>query len=183
MSTILEAGELGWFVVRTRPKSEHIAAVHLLKFADLDEVFSPRIKHEKGTTRGKVWFIEALFPGYIFARFDLSEKLRAVNACNSVIGVLRFADIYPQVHNDFIQQLRGEFPEGENEIRVIEQPINEGDEVLILDGAVAGLQTIVTKVLSGKERVRVLMHWLGQEREAEVSYTSIVPIQCVRTRL
>ena len=87
MPIIIEEGEAGWFVVRTRPKSEHIAAIHLMKFADIDEVFSPRIRYEKGTRRGKVWFTEALFPGYIFARFDLNEKLRAVNATNGVSGV------------------------------------------------------------------------------------------------
>jgi len=183
MPITLEAGESGWFVVRTKPKSEHIAAIHLLKYADLEDVFSPRIKFEKGTRRGKVWFIEALFPGYIFARFDLNEKLRVVNSTSSVLGVLRFADLYPQVHDHFIQQLRAEFPEEEDELRVIDQPITEGDEVVILDGVMAGLQTIVTRVLSGKERVRVLLEWLGQEREAEVCYTSIVPTRPARTVL
>lgn len=183
MPTVLEEGDSGWFVVRTRPKSEHIAALHLLKFADLDEVFAPRIKFEKGTRRGKVWFIESLFPGYIFARFDLATKLRAVNATNAVTGVLKFADLYPQISDDFIQQLRNEFPEEDREVRVIDQPIEEGDEVLILDGVMAGIETVVTKVMTGKERVRVLMNWLGEEREAEVSYTSIAPTRQARTTL
>ncbi|MDF1753727.1 MAG: transcription termination/antitermination NusG family protein [Verrucomicrobiales bacterium] len=183
MPTILEEGESGWFVVRTRPKSEHIAAAHLIQFANLEEVFSPRVKFEKGTRRGKVWFVEALFPGYIFARFDLAEKLRAVNATNAVSGVLRFADLYPQVSDHFIQQLRDEFPESENEVRIIDRPIQEGDEVLILDGVMAGIETVVTRIMSGKERVRVLMNWLGEEREAEVCYSSISPTRPARTDL
>jgi transcriptional antiterminator RfaH len=183
MPVTIEAGKSGWFVLRTKQKCEHLAAIHLMKYADLDDVFSPRIRFEKATRRGKVWFIEALFPGYIFARFDLNEKLRAVNATNSVFGVLRFADLYPQVHDDFIGQLRAEFPEEDQELRVIHQPIAEGDEVIILDGVMTGVKTIVTRILSGKERVRVLLEWLGEERETEVCYTSILPTRLARSEL
>ena len=183
MPTIIEAGHPGWFVIRTRPKSEHIAALHLMRFAHLEEVFAPRVKYEKGTRRGKIWFIEALFPGYIFARFDLGDKLRAVNATNAVSGVLRFNDQYPLINDGFIQQLRNEFPEKEKEIRVIDQPIEVGDEVLILDGVMAGMETIVTRIMSGKERVRVLLNWLGQEREAEVCFASVSPIRQARSDL
>ncbi len=177
MPTIIEEGESGWFVVRTRPKSEHIAAMHLMRFADIEEVFSPRIRYEKGTKRGKVWFVEALFPGYIFARFDLGEKMRAVNATNGVAAILRFSELYPQVSDDFIQTLREEFPEEDNEVRVIDRPIEEGDEVVVLDGTMSGLETVVTKIMSGKERVRIMLNWLGEEREAEVKFTSIAHVR------
>ena len=60
-SDINQQPQAGWYVVRTRQKSEHIAAAHLQKYANLDQVFCPRIKFEKATLRGKVWFIEALF--------------------------------------------------------------------------------------------------------------------------
>jgi len=183
MPTIIQEGENGWFVVRTRPKSEHLAESSLKRYADVDEVFAPRIKYEKGTRRGKVWFIEALFPGYIFARFDLAEKLRMVNSSNAVAGVLRFNDLYPQISDGFIRTLQAEFPQAEEKVRVIHQPIEVGSEVVVVEGVMAGLETIVTRVLSGKERVRILLNWLGEEREAEVCYRSIVPVRSVRESL
>lgn len=183
MPTIINAGDFGWYVIRTRPKSEHIAAAHLQRFANIDEVFAPRIRFEKGTARGKVWFTESLFPCYIFARFDLVEKLRAVNATHGVSGILRFNDLYPQIENSFIEELRVEFPEGDSEVRIIERPVEEGDEVVVLDGAMAGLKTVVTKIMSGKERVRILMDWLGHEREAEVNYSSIIQTSPAREKL
>lgn len=163
----------GWFCVRTKPKSEHLAARHLQGFANLDEVFCPRIRYEKSTRRGKVWFIEALFPGYVFARFDLANDLRAVNAASGVTGVLKFADQYACIADAEIAELRREFPEEENAIRVIAPVIQEGDEVILTEGAMSGLKTVVTKILSGQDRVRVLLEWLGQEREAEVSLRSL----------
>jgi len=69
--------------------------------------------------------------------------------------------------------LRAEFPEEENEIRIIEPEINEGDEVVLTEGPMAGMKTIVTRLMSGQDRVRVLLEWLGTEREAEVSLDSL----------
>lgn len=164
----------GWFCVRSRPKSEHIAARNLQQFAHLDEVFCPRIRYEKATRRGRVWFVEALFPGYFFARFDLAEDLRTVNATSGVTGVLHFAEFYPQIHDDYIQELRGEFPEEENAIRIVCQRIEPGDEIVVTEGAMKGLKTIVTRLVGAGERVAVLLEWLGQEREAEVSLRSVM---------
>jgi len=69
--------------------------------------------------------------------------------------------------------LRAEFPEEENEIRIIEPEINECDEVVLTEGPMAGMKTIVTRLMSGQDRVRVLLEWLGEEREAEVSLDSL----------
>lgn len=167
------APEPGWFCVRSRPKSEHIAARNLRQFAHLDEVFCPRIRYEKPTRRGKVWFVEGLFPGYFFARFDLALDLRAVCAAPGVTGVLHFADQYPELEDGFIAGLRGEFPEEDSAIRVIHPQIVPGDEIVVTEGAMKGLQTVVTRLVGGGDRVAVLLEWLGQEREAEVALRSV----------
>lgn len=166
--------ESGWFCVRSRPKAEHIAARNLQQFAHLDEVFCPRIRYEKPTRRGRVWFVEALFPGYFFARFDLESDLRAVNAAPGVAGVLHFADFYPLIHDDYVRELRAEFPDEENAIRVVRQQIEPGDEIVVTEGAMKGLKTIVTRLVGAQDRVAVLLDWLGQEREAEVSMRSVM---------
>ncbi len=165
--------DLGWYCVRSRPKSEHIAARHLQQYAHLDEVFCPRIRYEKATRRGRVWFVESLFPGYFFARFDLQQDLRKVNATPAVTGVLHFAQFYPQIHDDTIADLRREFPEAENAIRVLSPQIEPGDEIIVTEGPMKGLQTIVTRLVGAGERVAVLLEWLGQEREAEVSLRAV----------
>lgn len=175
--------QIAWYCVRTKPKSEHLAARHLQGFANLDEVFCPRIRYEKSTRRGKVWFVEALFPGYVFARFDLQSDLRAVNAASGVTGVLKFADQYAALSDQEIAEMRVEFPDQENEIRVIEPSLEVGDEVILSEGAMTGLKTVVTKLLEGQDRVRVLLEWLGQEREAEVSLRSVTRPGEIRTEI
>lgn len=175
--------DTGWYCVRTKPKIEHIAARNLRNFVHLDEVFCPRVRYEKATRRGRIWFVEALFPGYFFARFDLTTELRSVNATSGVSGVLRFADRYPQVGDSIVSGLRREFPEEANAIRIINEVIAAGDEILITGGVMKGLTTIVTRILSGGDRVAVLLDWLGEEREAEVSMRAVSRAGDIRERI
>ncbi len=168
-----QPSKAAWHVVRTRPKGEHIAAAHLQKYAHLDEVFCPRIKFEKATARGKVWFTEALFPGYIFSRFDIAIDLRNVNATNGVTGVLRFASQYPVIDNTIIQELQSEFRKEDKEVRIVEPEISEGNEIVVIEGAMKGLQTIVTRVMPSQDRIRILLECLGEEREAELSLSAV----------
>ena len=164
-------GESAWYCVRSKPKSEHLAAAHLFKQGGF-EVFCPRIRFEKATRRGKVWFVEALFPGYLFARFDLMKDLRLVRATSAVVGVLHFRDFYPVLSPKTIEELRLEI--GEDEPKTIEGTISEGDEVLVTEGAMTGLVALVTKLLPGQERVSILLELLGQEREANIALRSVV---------
>src|SRR5260370_33331325 len=61
-----------WFCLRAQPKREHIAAACLRQTCEV-EVFCPRLRFRQLTSRGPVWFIEAMFPGYLFARFDYAN--------------------------------------------------------------------------------------------------------------
>ena len=92
-----------WYCIQTRPKSEHIATAHLKLLEDV-EVFCPRIRFQKNTKRGKVWFNEALFPGYTFVKLDLGIWLRAVNTTNAVLGVVRFGNNFPPVPDAIVEE-------------------------------------------------------------------------------
>ena len=170
MTNSISGGETAWYCLRAKPKSEHVAAAHLGRIPGI-ESFCPRIRFEKVTRRGKVWFVEALFPGYLFARFDLPENLRRVQATASVLEVVHFRDDYPALSSAVVESLRTEI--GGEEPKIVEAGLREGDDVLITDGAMTGLQALVTRVLPGNERIRILLNWLGQEREAEIARSSL----------
>ena len=63
-----------WFCLRAQPKREHIAAACLRQNSEV-EVFCPRVRFRKHTNRGPVWFVESMFPGYLFARFDYAISI------------------------------------------------------------------------------------------------------------
>jgi len=157
---------LGWVCVRTQPKREHIAAGQL-ELLDGVEVFAPRIRFKRRTPRGKVWFEESLFPGYIFARFDL-PMLRAVSSAVGVRGLVRFAGECAAVPESMIEMLRAEQTDASPIVIPDEPRVKEGDEAVVAEGALMGLQAVITQVMPGGERVKILLNMMGSAVEAEV---------------
>jgi transcriptional antiterminator RfaH len=165
---------LNWFCLKSQPKHEHIAAAHIRREMAL-EVFLPRIRFQRSTRTGKVWVTEALFPGYLFARFDLRDALRRVQACRGVRGVVHFGDRWPTIPSEAIGELQARL--GEETLRVVTPDFQPGDRVRITGGAFHGLEALVSQVLSGRERVAVLLEFLGRQTTVEVRREALIPVE------
>lgn len=163
--------QFAWRCIRTQPKREHIAAGRL-ELLDGVEVFCPRIRFQRKTKRGKVWFEEALFPGYLFARFDMLTMFRAVSSAYGVRGLVRFAGECAQVPDFVVDTLR---KEAAGVILIKEPALKAGDEAVMVEGAMQGLRAVVTQVLPGGERVKILMELMGTAVEAEVPMEALEP--------
>ena len=169
----LPTTEFPWYCVRTQTKREHIAAGQLTRLEGV-EVFCPRVRYRRKTRRGKVWFDEALFPGYLFARFDFMTMLRAVSATTGVRGLVRFADECARVPDGVIAALRD--TGGDSDTVIIPEPgLKAGDTAVMVDGAMRGLPALVTQVLPGGERVKILMELMGTMVAAEVPCEALEP--------
>jgi transcriptional antiterminator RfaH len=166
-----DSGESGWYCLRSQPKHEHIAAAHL-RLLEGVTVFCPRIRFKRPTRQGLVWVTEAMFPGYLFARFELAKMHLRVRYSHGVSGIVRFADRYPTIEEGALAQLRDHT--GATEVKELNYQISEGDHVKIVGGAFVGLEAVITQVLSAKERVKVLMDFLGRKMEAEVHYAIVL---------
>src|SRR5262245_8514765 len=70
---------VAWFCLRSHPKHEHIAAGHLRAMEGV-EVFNPRIRFVRSTRLGPAPVTEAMFPNYLFARFNWRESLTRVHS-------------------------------------------------------------------------------------------------------
>jgi transcriptional antiterminator RfaH len=166
-----------WFCVRTQTKREHIAAKHLRELEGI-EVFCPRIKYRKATRRGKVWWLEPLFPGYLLAKFDRSEMERAVTFCQGVRGLVRFGSEIPHVPEAFVKSLIrqvGEQSDGDNaELITVAPAISVGDEVEVANGPFQGMKGIIRSVAPATERVKVLLEFLGQVQPVDLDLFSIL---------
>ena len=163
--------EPDWYCVHTKPKCEHTAA-SVLRELDCVETYCPRVRFQRSTRRGKVWFVEALFPSYFFARFDAATSLRAVKHSQNVIRVVEFGGIPIRVPVESIERLRQEM-KGE-ELREIKVGIKVGDSVEVTEGPMRGLTGIVESVHSGEERVRILLEFLGRQSFVDVSAGKLI---------
>ncbi|MDF7799812.1 transcription termination/antitermination NusG family protein [Pontiellaceae bacterium B1224] len=153
-----------WFCVRTKPKKERMAAANIASMHGL-HVFCPLIRFRRKTARGPVWFQEAMFPGYIFVRFDMTEMKQAISYAPGVMNIPLFNERYVAIPDSVIESIRNDLNEEESVDAGI--PLEVGEETTILDGSMRGLKVTVIKVMPAEDRVGVLLEMLGTLVEAE----------------
>jgi transcriptional antiterminator RfaH len=166
-----DAATAAWFCLRSEPKHEHIAAACLAKEPEV-EVYLPRIRFKRATRRGPVWFTEALFPGYLFARFVLAACLRRVSHARGVRGVVHFGGRWPVVPDSAIEELR--LVLGGDRVHVIPEELQPGEAVRVAGGAFHGLRAVVTRVMPSRERVAVLLEFLGRQTTVELAQEALI---------
>jgi len=122
------------------------------------------------THRASVWFVEAMFPGYLFAKFVYSNQHR--EASHGIRGIVRFGDPLATLPENILAGLQSRV--GAEEVVTIDSFIKIGQAVQIIEGPFRGLEVVVTCLLPAKERVRVLFDFLGRSIEMEVSTTKVL---------
>ncbi len=160
-----------WFCLRSQPKHEHIAARVLRSQFSL-EVFCPRIRFKKKTVRGIEWRIEPLFPNYLFARYNPMEHQVAVRYAFGVSSIISFGGKSRVVEPWVIEDLRSHFDD--QEIKEIPDTMQQGDTAIVADGPMQGLTVVVTQVMPSKERVKVLLEFLGRQSEVEFPRSQLI---------
>jgi transcriptional antiterminator RfaH len=160
-----------WYSARIKPKHEHIATASIRKHLGL-EVFFPRLRVEKITRRGLVRVIEPLFPGYIFVRCIVEEKMNDIRHTTGVSKLVQFGDRIPKIEDHIIQELRDCF--AENDLITVENHLVPGDEIIMAEGAFAGMPARVLRSLPARQRVQVLLEILGRPTLVEVAREAVV---------
>ncbi len=136
------------------------------------EVFLPRIRFQRSTRGGPVWFTEALFPGYVFARFELSARLRQVSHARGVCGVVHFGRDWPAIPDAVIADLRASV--GHREVHILPPGLQPGETVIISGGAFHNLNAVITRVMPARQRVAVLLDFLGRQTAVELGEAAVV---------
>lgn len=159
-----------WYCVRTQTKHEHIAAAHLKRSLKI-EVFNPKLRIRKATRRGAVWFVEALFPGYVFARFQWDLHAQSVRGTQGVSTVVTFGTKAPTIPDEVVEGLRAQFDE--NESHEVPENLQQGDVVTIGGGPFHGLEATVLRVMAPSNRIQVLLEILGGDKPVEVPLNQV----------
>jgi transcriptional antiterminator RfaH len=163
----------GWYCVRTRARGEHIAAAQLRLFP-ATEVFLPCIRYERPVRSTRVWTTEALFPSYLFARFDLSASGRRIRHAHAVLDVVHFGARYPRIPDLVIDELRSLM--GVEQTRVVANSFDPGQEVRIAGGPFHDLEAVVIRAMPTQQRVTVLLEFLGRQTTVELDDTQLAPL-------
>jgi transcriptional antiterminator RfaH len=170
---------LRWFCLRSQAKREHIAAANLRDRVEV-EVFAPRIRAMHSTRHGIVVnATEALFPGYLFARFAYPDQVRHVLSTNGVTGVVAFGGQPPPIADHVIDCLRHEIVHAERS--PVAPVLEEGAWVRILSGCFRFLEGRVIQFDPRTERVRLLLTLLGSEVQVSLTSDRVALLETART--
>jgi len=164
---------LNWYCLHTAPRQENKVAIILQRDLGL-EVFAPRIRFRRMRSGQPIWATEALFPGYLFARFEYFERRRRINALPGVTNVVHFGEQVSPVPDAIMAELRALVRDNETvEVTADPQP---GSEVVITGGSLSGLRVLVTRVMPARQRIAVLLELLGSNREVEIERDRVLPV-------
>ena len=125
-----EAIDSVWFCLKTQPKREHLAATALRRQFGV-ECFSPRVRFRRMTQRGPVEFVEAMFPGYLFARI-YSTQHRAILSSHRISGIVHFGDRLATLPENIVAALQSSV--GAEEVVTLDYSIKVGRSVEIIEG-------------------------------------------------
>jgi transcriptional antiterminator RfaH len=164
------AGKAFWFCVRTQPRRE-VFALSFLKQLESVESFFPRIQYRGTGRRRGQWITEAMFPGYVFCKFDLWQKARAVTYSPGIAGLIRFGNQCPVIPDRVIEELQSTV--GDQEVLLVERSLKIGDRVLIEAGPMEGAEGIVCRVFPGRTRVALLLEFLGRQTQIEIDMDQV----------
>jgi transcriptional antiterminator RfaH len=161
--------DLYWYAVSSKPHQEALAESSLRHLSI--ETFSPLIQDHR-LVRGKQQVrVAPLFPGYLFARFNLDHSYRAVCYARGVKRVVSFGQDPAIVDDAMIDGLRARLECG---IMLSSSHFQPGQVVRIASGALNGLEAIFEKELTGSQRAVLLLRALSFQARVVVELKQIV---------
>ncbi len=150
-----------WFAIHTKPRQETVAEENLIRQGF--DTYCPRIQLEQIKRGKRVKVIEAMFPRYLFVRFDPGyDNISSIRYTKGVTQLVRFGNELASVPDDIIRLLKTSATDPSGiYIELVPEP-KPGDSVSIIEGSFAGLAGVFHKK-SGEERVIVLLNVLGEQ--------------------
>ena len=115
--------------------------------------------------------IEPLFPCYLFVRCALDERVDEIRYVTGVSSLVHFGHQIPKVSDAVIEELKQCFET--EEPMSVEDRLYPGAEVTVAEGAFLGFRGVVVRLLSGKQRVQILLDFLGRTTVTEVDRKSL----------
>lgn len=160
-----------WYCIRSQPRRQYVAASHLRSLGI--EVFNPFLRFQRPTRRGPAWTTAPLFPNYLFARFELLAFFRRARYAFGVSDILRFGSHWAELPDAEIAHLR-EVWSHTDALQPL-QPIAVGAPVVLAGGLFHGIEASVVALLPARQRIKILLDFLGGPKEVEVDAAAVLP--------
>ncbi|HEX3742095.1 MAG TPA: transcription termination/antitermination NusG family protein [Terriglobales bacterium] len=158
-----------WYALRTRSNYEKIAAGFLE--AKGFEHFLPLCRAQKHREKQVIASSTALFPGYLFCRFDPRYRTPILSVLG-VVSIVSFGGRPAQINDTEIEAVRKALDCGQN---MEPYPyLHEGQQIRIEKGPLRGLEGILVKKRTW--RIVISVEMLRRAVAVEIDPDSITPI-------
>jgi len=155
---------LPWYVIHTLPRRELFVTSLLSRYTEVT-FFLPEIlqytKHKK--------VLVPLFPRYLFVHVELMSS--AATRLRHTPGVLTFVECEGMplpIAEEKVRLLQERIVRINAQGGLVSHSFHTGDPVVINNGPFQGLDAVFVGPMHPKERVQVLLHFLGQQRQVTV---------------
>ena len=165
---------MNWYCVYTKPKSEDIVCNKLSVFEGI-ECLNPKLKRNTLVRKKPVELTEALFPCYIFLKFNASKYYHLIKNTRGVKRVLCNGAGEPYIVNPNIIEILMQKMQN-NYIDISSVAFEDGDQVEVKSGVLKGLKGILSKGIKRSERVLVLLNALEYQANIEISRNLLVKV-------
>lgn len=159
---------LNWYVVRTKPQSEYIAA-NALRVEGYEHFFPTIQTVQKRSGKEEI----PLFPGYLFVRCDVDRgQWPAIGLLSGVLGWVRFDGVASLIADDVVDELARRV-ESINDNGGLWIKYKLGQKVRVVSGQFESLAQVAEEPTSSDSKVRVLLEFMGQLVSAEVPWSDL----------
>jgi transcriptional antiterminator RfaH len=158
-----------WYAVSTKPHQEKQAELHI-KHCGI-ECFLPLLKESKIIRRARKTVIEPLFPGYLFARFNLDKHYRAVSYATGVRKIVEFGAGPVELDATMIGAIRERLSNGY--VTLMPVRLVHGQVVHIKGGPLAGLEAVFMREMTDRNRVLLLLNTMGLHAKLNMSIDQV----------
>ena len=158
-----------WYVIRSKPHQERQAEFHLRQLSV--ETFLPLLRQNKWIRRQEKTVVEALFPQYLFARFDVNDHYRAVNFARGVLDIVKFGSKPAEVSESLIRAIREQLEDGY--VTPKAERFQKGQIVQIKGGPLAGLEAVFIREMTEQHRVLLLLKTLGLQAKLTIDIDQV----------
>jgi transcriptional antiterminator RfaH len=166
------SAEVSWYCVKTQPKRENVAYGALAALPDV-EAFFPRVRYKRALAKGPRSVVEALFPGYLFAKFSPARKVRAVRYARGVSYIVKRGREFAPVPDAVVAALHA-LAAGQV-LELPPEPWKAGEKVRVIAGIFRGASGKVAGLVPARQRVQILLELLGQENRIELPLDALEP--------
>ncbi len=159
-------GSYPWYVVHTKPRQELVALENLERQGYC--CYLPQFKLKKPKARKLIVIDEPMFPRYLFIGADALFEKKGTSFIRSTKGVhelVRFGTESAEIKFELLKSI---FDREQAQHSSPSEPFQMGDCVRVVDGPLAGLETIY-QAQTGEERSMILLKLLNRPVQVQIA--------------